>query len=114
MNGQHVNNIFKKLPTVISEGDFECKKAIVCRDGFSVSVQASQYHYCEPRKTNAEYYSEFELGFPSEPLPELAKWAELAEDQDYTGIFGYVPVEEIAKVLESHGGVDFPAIMATK
>lgn len=108
MNGQHVNDIFKKLPAY---GGFGKKKCVICKDGFSVSLQASHLHYCEPRKDNAEYYEEFELGFPSEPLPELAKWS---EDQDYAGVFGYVPVEEIAKIFESHGGVDFPAIMTTK
>ena len=108
MNGQHVNSIFKKLPAY---GDFGKKVRVICKDGFSVSMQASHLHYCTPRKDNADYYEEFEIGFPSEPLPELAEWA---EDQDYTGVFGYVPVEELAKVLETHGGVDFPATVAGK
>ena len=40
-------------------------KRIKCKDGFSMSVQASKRNYCEPRLDNAVEYSKVEVGFPS-------------------------------------------------
>lgn len=34
-----------------------------CADGFSVSVQASQYHYCRPRIDSAENTRQWSLDF---------------------------------------------------
>ena len=78
---------------------------IVCQDGYSVSVQASEYHYCEPRYTqwqnedgwhviNGNYwlssdtprnfetdrftpYESVELGFPSEADDLINEYAEI-------------------------------------
>lgn len=100
ITAQDVNDILKEIP-VYPSGN---RAAIYCNDGFNVSVQASQYHYCEPRISEARFYKSVELGFPSSPLPELEEWS---EDSDCKGVFGYVPVEEVAKILESHGGIDF-------
>lgn len=76
--------------------------ALVCRDGFKMSVQASEYHYCEPR-TDEGPWTHVEVGFPSwiEPLlwpyaESPAKWT----DSVYPG----VPVELVAAVVELHGG----------
>ena len=103
---------------------------IVCNDGFSVSVQASECTYCHPRYTqwqnedgwqviNGEYwlssetprnfetdhytpYESVELGYPSEE-DELIN--EYAEGDDYTGtVYGYVPVDIVEKLIEKHGG----------
>lgn len=106
ITAEHVNSIFKNLPIAPSGN----RVRVFCKDGFNVSVQASQYHYSTPREADASYYEEFELGFPSEHLLELEEWS---EDTDCCGVFGYVPAEELAKVFEAHGGVDFPAIMAS-
>lgn len=38
---------------------------VVCNDGFTMSVQASQFHYCSPRVDLAESYDSVEVGFPS-------------------------------------------------
>lgn len=79
---------------------------IVCKDGFEVSVQASEFHYCHPRaSTNPMLYDQVELGFPSEAVPE---WLEYAEEQyDPTDtVYGYVPVELVDAALEKHGGID--------
>lgn len=79
---------------------------IVCKDGFKVSVQASEFHYCHPRiNTNPMLYDKVELGFPSEAVPE---WLEYAEEQyDPTDtVYGYVPVELVDAALEKHGGID--------
>ena len=103
---------------------------IVCNDGFSVSVQASEHTYCEPRYTqwqnedgwqviNGNYYSSskiprnfrtdrftpyesVELGYPSE-ADELIY--DYVEGNDYTGtVYGYVPVKIVEQLIEKHGG----------
>ena len=79
-------------------------KSIRCADGFTVSLQASTYHYCSPRETDCNGYYEIEIGFPSEK-EEL--WMEYAENKDEpTGtVYAYVPVELVLEVLNKHGGV---------
>ena len=103
---------------------------IACNDGFSVSVQASEFSYCHPSYTqwqnedgwqviNGEYYlssktprsfetdhyipyESVELGYPSEE-DELIN--EYAEGDDYTNtVYGYVPVDIVEKLIEKHGG----------
>lgn len=76
---------------------------IVCKDGFSVSVQASDFTYCYPRH-NEGPWDEVELGFPSEIVPELLQYAE-NKDEPTNSVYGYVPIEVVVKVLESHGGI---------
>ena len=74
-----------------------------CADGFSVSVQASQYHYCRPRIDSAEKYEKVELGYPS-AADELI--TDYAEDRTYTDtVYDYVPVEIVDKLIEKHGGI---------
>lgn len=38
-------------------------RSITCADGFKVSVQAGEFHYCSPRRDDSEWNS-VELGFP--------------------------------------------------
>ena len=38
---------------------------VVCADGFSMSVQASETHYCSPREDGAEKYTAVEVGYPT-------------------------------------------------
>lgn len=77
---------------------------IECADGFKASLQASRFHYCEPREDSCRRYYTIEIGFPSEIVDE---WLEFAEDKnDPTGtVYGYVPVEVVLSVLNAHGGV---------
>lgn len=85
---------------------FYMVKRLECKDGFSVSVQASEHTYCSPRINSDSYeiYYEFELGFPSKE-DELIN--EFAEDQsDYTGtVYPYVPRHVVINLLIKHGGV---------
>ena len=79
-------------------------KRIECADGFSMSVQASKYNYCEPRIDNASEYTAVEVGFPSDYEPMLVPWVE--DPEDYTGtVYGWVPVQVIVDVCAKHGGV---------
>ena len=79
---------------------------LVCRDGFRISVQASENHYCSPRD-NAGPWTTFECGFPSKPVPELRDWKEAEEDTpDEDCVFGYVPWSAVMLTIEKHGGCD--------
>lgn len=55
------------LRKTMSLGDFqEKRKRVICKDGFSISIQAGMYYYCEPRLNFVYEYKSVELGFPSE------------------------------------------------
>lgn len=81
-------------------------KSLKLADGTTLSIQASRFHYCQPRANFEDYalYSEFEIGFPSVEIPEIMKWAENPEDPTNT-VYGYVPKAVIEKVISSRGGV---------
>ena len=77
-------------------------KALVCKDGFSVSVQASETSYCQPRN-NAGPYTSVELGFPSWEEPKIMPWAEDKEDPTGT-VYGWVPSDVVLEIIDDHGG----------
>ena len=75
----------------------------VCADGFQISIQASQYHYCRLRRDGCIDYKRVELGFPSQAEEMIRDYA---EDDDLTRtVYGYVPVELVDRVLQKHGGI---------
>ena len=77
---------------------------VVCLDGFSMSVQASDYNYCEPRRAGAEKYTHVEVGFPSEEEPLLMQWAE-DPSQPLDTVYGWVPAHVVTTVCAKHGGI---------
>ena len=82
---------------------------VVCADGFTMSVQASENHYCSPRADGAEViYGRVEIGFPSEHEPEFDEYVEQLEDAtiNWTGsVYGGVPADIVALVIAKHGGM---------
>lgn len=129
-----LNYWLKETINVISVGaeDFyqNVRPRIVCNDGYSVSVQASEHMYCEPRYTQWQNedgwqvingcwwtlskmprnfetdhftpYESVELGFPSEEDELINEYAEV---DDYTNtVYPYVPVDIVEKLIEKHGG----------
>ena len=76
---------------------------VVCADGFSMSVQVSDSHYCTPRINDASSYYDVEIGFPSEAEPLIMEFAEQADSPTDT-VYGYVPVSIVDEVIEKHGG----------
>lgn len=76
---------------------------IECSDGFSVSIQASNFTYCTPRDDTGPW-TKVELGFPSEDMPSLNEYAETPDDHTGT-VFAYVPLKKVMAVLDSHGGI---------
>lgn len=83
---------------------------IVCADGFSMSVQASEHTYCTPRKYRAWPYARAEVGYPSAPEPIIEPWAEDSGALTET-VYGYVPLTHISAVVDAHGGcVSWPPV----
>ena len=85
-------------------GRRKLNEAVVCADGFKMSVQANSTAYCEPRSGIAENYTLVEVGFPSAKEPLLMAWAESPEDPTGT-VYGYVPVAIVTNVIVKHGGI---------
>ena len=75
---------------------------IICKDGFSLSVQAGKGLYCSPREDNA-YWTHVEVGFPSEEIPEFMEYAEDSNAPTDT-VYSNVPIDLVEKVIMNHGG----------
>jgi hypothetical protein len=84
-------------------GRFAQSHRLVCKDGFTMSVQASPTHYCSP-KTCEGPWTTFEVGFPSAHEPLLREHAEEPDDMTDT-VCGYVPADLVAEIVAKHGGV---------
>lgn len=80
----------------------EIAERIECKDGTTLSVQASHTHYCTPR-TDTGPYSAVEVGYPTADPPD--SWLPYADgDEIPSDVYGYVPVEMVREFIEMHGG----------
>lgn len=80
---------------------------IQMRDGTTLSIQANEFVYCQPR-ANAGPYSQVELGFPSAIIEEILPWADDQDDPTET-VYPRVPIEVVAQAILARGGrVDAP------
>lgn len=77
---------------------------IICNDGFKMSVQGSEFHYCSPRSLQ-KYYFSMEIGFPSQKEDLIMSYAEQPENPTET-VYGWVPCEVIDEVILKHGGIN--------
>ena len=84
-------------------GRFRNAKHIQCADGLKLSVQASEYHYCEPRESFGPW-SHVEVGFPSRIVADLLPYAEEPKRPTKT-VYGWVPVDVVDAVIAAHGGM---------
>lgn len=85
---------------------------IVCKDGFSLSVQASQNHYCAPRDDSGPYLS-VEVGFPSDADNLLMEYIEPGNSPT-DSVYGWVPSHVVEAVIAKHGGLDIGATLGGK
>ena len=102
----NINEYLRKYKNIENLSGYEYRThtpQIVCKDGFSMSVQASKNHYCSPRINDAEEYGSMEIGFPSEKEDLIMEYAETPEEPTGT-VYGWVPCEVIDAVIEKHGG----------
>lgn len=70
----------------------------------SISIQASEYAYSNPRKDSEEVYQEVELGYPDFDFTDsfINKYAE-DKGNPKDSIYGYVPLKELAEELSTLG-----------
>lgn len=100
---------FLILSTCITTGpgyEFQAiRPRVRCKDGYTVSIQASKNSYCRPQiNSPSGLYSEVELGYPSKADYELSQYAE--SKGNLTGsVYGYVPIYIIEKVCRKHRGI---------
>lgn len=90
-------------------------RAVVCADGFSMSVQASQRSYCEPRDDTGPY-TRVEVGFPSSYDYYLHRYAENPDTPTDT-VYGYVPADTVVMCIDAHGGMvegELPPLVKTE
>jgi hypothetical protein len=76
---------------------------IVCADGFTLSVQASKYHYCSPRDSFGPWTS-VEVGFPSEKVDAFMPYCDGDESDPTDTVYGWVPMFLVAETIGAHGG----------
>ena len=81
---------------------------LICKDGFQMSVQASETHYSAPRGF-ADKYSEVEIGYPSDVENLIMDYCE-DDNNPCETVYGYVPVNIVDRVIEKHGGIDYDKI----
>ena len=79
-------------------------KRVHCKDGFSMSVQADQYAYCNPRINGAETYMEVEVGYPNRMEPLLEQYCE-DPTRPCDTVYGYVPAHVVSLIITKHGGM---------
>jgi len=76
---------------------------ITCQSGLSMSVQASHFHYCEPRDDSGPY-SHVEVGYPSRAIEALLPYAENPAVPTDT-VYPYVPVGIVEAILLENGWI---------
>ena len=79
-------------------------KKVICKDGFSMSVQANSTSYCHPRESNAKRYKEVEIGYPSSEEELIMEYAEDSTVPTET-VYAYVPAPVVTMVIAKHGGM---------
>jgi len=82
---------------------YKKNKPVKCLDGFTVSVQASSYNYCDPR-TDTGPYTSVELGYPSAADDLIMKYAE-DDSQPTETVYGWVPCSTVSLLIAKHGGM---------
>lgn len=79
---------------------------IICKDGFSISLQVNHSNYCDSENGYQRFGYEWktiEFGFPSEE-EELLE--EFADNEEVCISVGRITIELAEEVLAKHGGID--------
>jgi hypothetical protein len=91
------------------ENCFILMKKIICNDGFSMSVQASYSHYCQPRitirSTHTSYYNTYEVGLPSEKEELLMPYIDGDDTYPTEQVYAQVPKEIINEIILKHNNL---------
>lgn len=80
-------------------------KHIQCKDWYKISIQASYWHYCQPRYTffhhSMFWYTHMELWYPNQEDDLINEYAEDKDNKTWT-VYANVPVEIIENLLKKH------------
>lgn len=88
---------------------------VYCNDGFNISIQIDNGHYCVSENGIRTFGSDWKLvewGFPSQPIDAEKYMSERAET--INGVGGFVPVELMEELIEEHGGIDLQTTLQKK
>lgn len=99
-------NQFLRSTRMVKESGFLYKRPrVVCKDNFSVSIQASSTNYCTPESDEEDViFKTVELGYPSEEDDLILQFAEYKDDPTST-VYPQVPIEIVNELLEKRGGI---------
>lgn len=87
---------------------------MVMGDSSSMSVQASAFHYCEPRRSGLDSYKSYEVSYPSQVIEQLKDYLEMPVESDeelLESLYANVPAEVLSQIVMEHGGVDKEATL---
>ena len=70
-----------------------------------MSVQASNMHYCIPKKSFNDYYEAVQISFISKSERLLKGYAQ-NDDIPSNTVYGFVPVSLCDEIIKKHGGFD--------
>lgn len=76
------------------------RRELECNDGLTLSVQASEFHFCEPKEV-CETYESVEIYAHGDVLLEL-------EELDYNmidSVYKYVGIDALEYLVAVHGGM---------
>ena len=95
----YIDGRFKNNNQTTSERSSEQRIKRMCFGDLKLSIQASEYHYCSPRK-DCDYYYEVEVGFPNFYFNEefIRNYAEDVDTPQDT-VYAYVPISELSKEI---------------
>jgi len=82
---------------------------VYCKDGFSISIQIDNGHYCGSENGIRTFGIDWKLvewGYPSQSV--TINGTTLVEDCDY------VPIELMDELIEKHGGIDLQTTLQKK
>jgi hypothetical protein len=99
---------YRKVKKIVPDLTSSYTPHVICKDGFTMSVQAGQSLYSTPRD-DAKRYKEVEVGYPSEEELMIKKYAEDNENLCDT-VYGFVPTKIVDIIIKKHGGIDENAI----
>ena len=109
---KHTGYSFEEF--IVETKDGFKRPKIVMGDGVSMSVQASAFHYCEPKKSGLQSYESYEVGAISEVIEQLRDYAEDYIDSDEEllhTVYPYVPAEVLSQIVMEHGGINKEATL---
>ena len=88
----------KLAGSMLTVGSYKYKGTVdnvECADGTTISVQASESHYCTPRADKGPY-THVEVWLATAPVTEFDY------DKEYPS--AYIPIEKVVEFINNHGG----------